>query len=187
MNMETSQTQPKKLQRLTKKQRGFVEHYVATGNASEAVKKNYNVSNDLTARVMGSENLTKPNVAQAIEIKQTSLKSALEKQGITPEKIAERIDILLHASKPIYKNNNSTGEIEQVGEEIDYTAVDKGLKHATNIYGVIDPDDKPKQTNTTYNFIFSNEVQDKVKEINETIKEKLINATPIETSVETEQ
>lgn len=52
---------------LTKKQRGFVKDYIETGNATQSVKNNYDVSNDLTARVIGSENLTKPNVINAIK------------------------------------------------------------------------------------------------------------------------
>lgn len=52
---------------LTKKQKGFVKDYIDTGNATQAVKNNYDVSNDLTARSIGSENLTKPNIQQAIE------------------------------------------------------------------------------------------------------------------------
>lgn len=52
--------------RLTKKQRGFVKDYIKTGIGSLAVKKNYDVSDDLTARTIASENLTKPNIQKAI-------------------------------------------------------------------------------------------------------------------------
>lgn len=52
---------------LTKKQQGFVKDYLETGNATEAVRRNYNVSDDLTARVIGSENLTKPNIQEVIK------------------------------------------------------------------------------------------------------------------------
>lgn len=174
--METNQIQMKKLPKLTKKQRGFVKDYVLSGNGQESALNNYEIkakNKENIARAIASENLTKPNVALAIEIKQETLKSALEKKGITPEKIADKINVLLEASKPIFKNNNSTGEIEQVGEEIDYTAIDKGLKHATAIYGVENTDDKPK-SQTTYNFIFNSETQEKIKAINEAIKSKLI-------------
>src|SRR3990167_5015195 len=53
--------------KLTKKQKGFVKDYIDTGNGSLAVKKNYDVSTDLTARTMASENLTKPNIKEALE------------------------------------------------------------------------------------------------------------------------
>lgn len=52
---------------LTKKQRGFVKDYLKTGIGSLAVKENYDVSDDATARAMASENLTKPNIKKAIE------------------------------------------------------------------------------------------------------------------------
>lgn len=52
--------------KLTKKQRGFVKDYIETGIGSLAAKKNYNVANDATARAVASENLTKPNIINAI-------------------------------------------------------------------------------------------------------------------------
>lgn len=52
--------------KLTKKQRGFVKDYVKTGIGSLAVKKNYDVSDDGTARNIASENLAKPNIQKAI-------------------------------------------------------------------------------------------------------------------------
>lgn len=57
------------VQRLTKKQRGFAQDYLKTGNGSLAVKRNYDVSNDSTARSMASENLAKPNVREYLESK----------------------------------------------------------------------------------------------------------------------
>lgn len=47
---------------LTKKQRGFVNDFVDTGNATLAAKENYDVTTDGAARSIGSENLTKPNI-----------------------------------------------------------------------------------------------------------------------------
>ena len=52
---------------LTRKQRVFADEYINSGNASLAVKKAYNVKNNQTARSMGSENLTKPNIREYIE------------------------------------------------------------------------------------------------------------------------
>jgi hypothetical protein len=48
--------------KLTKKQRGFVNDYVETGNATFAAKENYNITTEGSARAVGSENLTKPNI-----------------------------------------------------------------------------------------------------------------------------
>lgn len=176
--METSQTsvKAKKFPKLTKKQKGFVDDYVLSGNGQKAALNNYEIEakdKENVARAIASENLTKPNVALAVEIQQQTLKSALQKQGVTPEKIAEKIDNLLEATHGVYKNNNATKQVELVGEEPDYQAIDKGLKHAKDIYGVEDLDQKPKSQNT-YNFIFSAETQDKVRKIEETIKAELI-------------
>lgn len=167
--------QKKKLPKLTKKQKGFVEDFVVTGNGTQSVLKNYDTKSPKVASVMAVENLAKPSVVTAIEIGQETLRSALIAKGITPTKIAEKIEVLLEASEPIYKNNNATGEIEHVGDKTDFTAVDKGLKHATAIYGVGDPEAPKSPTGNTYNFLFSAETQKEVKEIEARIKERLIN------------
>ena len=57
-----------KERKLTIKQRGFVEDVVKTKNPTEAVRRNYNVKNDETARVIAHENMTKPNVVNALDI-----------------------------------------------------------------------------------------------------------------------
>jgi len=166
---------PKKLPKLSKKQKDFVKDYVLSGNGQESALNNYNIKGkdkENIARSIASENLTKPNVALAIEIKTETLKSALEKKGITPDKIADKINVLLDASKPIFKNNNATGEIEQVGEEIDYIAVDKGLKHAKEIYGVEDSD-KPKEN--IYNFFFEPKFQQNIRNFDENLKNLILN------------
>ncbi len=111
---------------------------------------------------------------------ETGLRKALEEEGINSKKIAEKINVLLEASKPIFKNNNSTGEIEQVGEEIDYTAVDKGLKHATAIYGITDPE-KPKEANV-YNFFFEPTFQKNIKNYDENFKNQILNAQETKTN-----
>jgi terminase small subunit-like protein len=56
----------KKGTKLSKKQKGFVKDYVKTGNATEAAKRNYKVANRHTAKVIGSENLSKPIIQRAI-------------------------------------------------------------------------------------------------------------------------
>jgi hypothetical protein len=87
----------------------------------------------------------------------TGLRQALEAEGINPKKIAEKINVLLNATN---------------GENDDYTAIDKGLKHATAIYGITE--EKPTSENkTTYNFIFSSETQEKVKMLDAEIKNLL--------------
>lgn len=150
----------KKPRKLTKKERGFVQDYVLTENGTQSALKNYDTENHKTASVIASENLGKPRIQAAILETQKTLKQALIENGVTPEYIAKKVNVLLTATD---KDGNQ-----------DFTAVDKGLKHATNIYGVEDPADKPKSSNTTYNFIFSPEVQENIKHMEVKIKEQLL-------------
>lgn len=52
--------------KLTKKQRGFVKDYLATGNGTEAAANNYAVSTDGVAAQIAYENLRKPDIQEAI-------------------------------------------------------------------------------------------------------------------------
>lgn len=92
-------------------------------------------------------------------LSETGLKKALEAEGINPHKIAEKINVLLNA-------------VDKEGTS-DYTAIDKGLKHATAIYGITDEAPKTNSANT-YNFIFSPQVQSEVKAMEDKIKAMLI-------------
>ncbi len=151
--MEETLKQPKKL---TKKRQGFVKDYVLNGeNGQEAAKANFDVSNDNSARAVASELLTIPNVIEAIEVERETLKSALEKEGVTPSKVAKKINALLDSE--------------------DEHIVDKGLKHATSIYGLEDDKEKPKG-NTSYTFVFNEQTQEKIKAIEAEIKHNLLNA-----------
>lgn len=58
----TSNMTPK----LTKKQRGFVKDYLATGNGTQAALANYETNNIDVAKSIASENLTKPYIQQAV-------------------------------------------------------------------------------------------------------------------------
>lgn len=96
--------------KLTKKQRMFAKNYALTENGTQSViEAEYDVKSAEVAKVIASENLTKPNVVEAIKNEQKNLLEALEAQGITPQRIAEKIDMLL---------------------EGDANSIDKGLNHA---------------------------------------------------------
>jgi len=105
--------------------------------------------------------------------KEIGLREALIKEGITTNKIASKINVLLDAKKKTFRNNTSTGEIEEIGEEDDHQSIDKGLRHATAIHGITE--DKVKTVKNTYNIMFSPEVQGRVRDINADIKRILIN------------
>ena len=55
------------MKKLTKKQQGFLKDYVATGNATEAVRRNYNPTTPDATRAIGYENLTKPHIVAVID------------------------------------------------------------------------------------------------------------------------
>ncbi len=99
-------------------------------------------------------------------VSSTGLRKALENAGINSQKIADKINVLLDA-------NN--------GDNPDYNAIDKGLKHATAIYG-IDPD-KPKEGNT-YNFILNPIFKEQIKPLEEALKQQFRNAQSTQTTQE---
>lgn len=55
------------MDKLTKKQQGFVEDYLETGNATEAAERNYDVKNRNVANNIGAENLAKPSIRVVID------------------------------------------------------------------------------------------------------------------------
>jgi len=55
---------------LTPKQQRFVDHYIETGNATEAARLAGYSGSDNTLRSMGGENLLKPAIASAIKERQ---------------------------------------------------------------------------------------------------------------------
>lgn len=62
-------------QKLTPKQKKFVQEYLKCGNATEAaIKAGYSKK---TARIIGCENLTKPNIAELLETKQKRYKKSM--------------------------------------------------------------------------------------------------------------
>jgi phage terminase small subunit len=111
---------------LTIKQRGFVKDYLETGNASQAVKNNYNVANDQTARAMGSENLTKPNIKK-------SLSCLLDENGLTDEHLVKKLAELVNAKKQTVCVSNGVRKI--IKEENDTQAMRFGIEFAFKLKG----------------------------------------------------
>lgn len=98
---------------LTKKRKGFVKDYIETGVGVEAVKRNFNVSNDRSASVIASQLLNDEKVQQALE------------DALPDELLAEKHLALLN------KMN---------GDEIDVNAVKSGLEMAYKIKGKYAPE-----------------------------------------------
>lgn len=129
-----------------------------------------------TAAVYASDTLKKVEVVALVEETELSLKEALINAGVTPVKIADKVNTLLDAEKKIYRNNMKTGQIEEVGSEPHYEAIDKGLKHATAIHGVMDFGSAPSLN--TYNFFINPVTRKKIEEVEDDIKQSLFEALP---------
>ena len=82
---------------LTKKQKGFVKTYLDTGNATLAVKKNYNVANDNVAGVIGHRELRKAKIQEYIADHAEDAESMIYKLSQT----SKQDFIRLNASKDI--------------------------------------------------------------------------------------
>lgn len=71
--------------KLTPKQAKFIKAYTENGgNGTQASLQVYDTKDPRTAAMIASDNLTKPNIRDAIE-------SAMTKAGLTPDKIAENL------------------------------------------------------------------------------------------------
>lgn len=151
--------QQKKLPKLTRQDEKFVEKVLETGNLTQATQESYGIEDPNYAGVKGHRLIRKDKIINAIEVKRQTLKEALIEQGITEKKIAEKISVLLEAG------DAETGKI-------DYTAIDKGLKHAKDIYGVEDLD-KPKEN--VYNFFFEPKFQQNIRSYDENLKNLILN------------
>ncbi|KKP93238.1 MAG: hypothetical protein US25_C0042G0011 [Candidatus Moranbacteria bacterium GW2011_GWE1_36_7] len=64
--------------KLTTKQKVFADEYLNSGNAGLSAGKAYHVKNNKTARSIGSENLTKPNIREYLEAQ------SFEAMGLLP-------------------------------------------------------------------------------------------------------
>lgn len=96
--------------KLTEKQRRFADEYIISGNATQAaISAGYSKR---TAKSVGSENLTKPDIRQYIDERLEQLQS---------EKIASQEEVLEYLSKVMR------------GEENDQTVVFQGADYGSSI------------------------------------------------------
>lgn len=114
--------------KLTKKQRGFVKDYVKTGIGSLAVKENYDVSTDETARAIAYENLTKPHIQKAIA------------ERLPDDLLEERHLELLNKKETIRRRDSEGNETIEETNQIDVQAVTKGLDMAYKLKGSYAPE-----------------------------------------------
>lgn len=82
---------------LSPKEKGFVNDYIDTGNATEAAARNYDVANRNVAGAIGWENLRKPKIQAMIQDASETAFSTVLALSIGAENEAVR----LNASKDI--------------------------------------------------------------------------------------
>jgi hypothetical protein len=108
--------------KLTKQEQGFVEDLVRTGNATEAVKNNFDtIKTDGSARVKGTRLLTNDNIKNAIQT------------------LADRIpDDKLHE---VMMEGLEAGKITEKGIDPDYAVRHKYLDTALKMKGAYETDE----------------------------------------------
>lgn len=123
------------IEKLSKQDQDFVKEVALTGNQTQSAKNAYGIENDGSARVKGHKQLTKINIATAVEEVKKSLAERI------PDELLERVHLEgLEASKEVWKNNNESGEIEKVSEEPDYAVRHKYLDSAYKLKGAYAPE-----------------------------------------------
>ena len=158
---------------LTKKQKGFVKDYVKTENATESAERNYDVKNRNVANNIGAENLAKPSVIEAIAVAQKTLADRI------PDDLIERVHLEgLNAGRTIYKNNMSSGEVEEVGYEPDYSARHKYLDSAYKLKGSYAAEKSMAlNVNVEADIIDNSQLDSLREEFEQKLKQKFIDGT----------
>jgi phage terminase small subunit len=120
--------------KLTKQDKGFVRDLIETGNATKAVKDNYDITNDNYAGVKANRLIRKDKIQNAI-------KSIAEQ--IPDSLIIEKHLALLNKEEVVTKNNMTTGEVDVIPTgQIDVQAVKAGLDMAYKIKGAYTDENK---------------------------------------------
>ncbi len=154
-----------KTKKLTRKQKGFVNDYVKTGNGELAALNNYEIESkdaENVARSIASENLTKPNIVKAIA------------DRLPDELLEEKHLALLNKMEMIDVESPEGRKMKVESDQIDSNAVAKGLDMAYKIKGAYGDSEKPKEKGTSiYNFFFNKDIQQDVRNLEEKIKGNL--------------
>lgn len=118
---------------LTKQDKVFIREVVLTGNKTQAVKKAYGIKDDNYAGVKGNRMLRKDKIVKGIQSIADQIPDSLLVQ--------KHLELLKKRVK-VFKNNVTTGEIEEVADDIDTQAVGKGLELAYKLKGSFAPEKK---------------------------------------------
>lgn len=117
------------MERLSKKEKGFVKDFMKSDNACQSVMKNYNVKKRDTASVMAYEILQKPKIIAKIQSIAEQIPDSL---------LVEKHLELLNAEKIVKIFNK--GEFQEQEESIDNQSISKGLDMAYKLKGSYAPD-----------------------------------------------
>ena len=109
--------------KLTHKEKGFVEDVAKGLPGVKAALNNYDTDDYSTAGAIASENLKKPKIIKALE------------EALPNEMLIEIHREGLYASREVWKNNNETGQIEHVSDEADFQVRAKYLDMAYKLKG----------------------------------------------------
>lgn len=164
--------------KLTKKQKGFVKDYALTENGTEAVMNHYDVKDNIVAKSIASENLTKPYIVEAIdEIKKTVAESLTEElllqvhlEGLNATKLSGTggMRIGMTADGEVSEVNHSDLEVP------DYAVRHKYLDSAYKLKGSYAPEKSVTATidlTPTHN----SDTEDLAKQYEEALKLKILN------------
>ena len=144
--------------KLSKKEKGFADDYIETGNGTLAIKKNYDVSSDNSAGSMATQNLRKLKIQEYIASKAEDASTMIYDLSQNGEAEIIRLnaskDILDRAGfKPIDKSVNLNLEIE--------TEANEELKELTKR---LDELDRTRTKSITGDGITSNSVDSQVSD-----------------------
>lgn len=176
----------KKKRKLTAKQRGWVRDYLATNNASEATRRNYDVAPG-TVTSLASENLAKPSIQEAIREaippdfltqKHQELFAAKKLDYFVFPKVMEDDEIVAHCAS--VGVTVITVRLSDKGKMAFYTmpdaqAIKNALEMSYKIAGAFVPETGlGENSGNTYNFLFSSDTQASIKEFEDRLKAKLL-------------
>lgn len=148
------------MDKLTKKQKKFVKEYIKDENGTQAALKAYDTKDNPTARAIASENLTKPNIINAIKTIADSIPNEL---------VIEKHIALLNKMEKKY---DSEGNV--ISEEIDVQAVKAGVDMTYKLKGAYAPE-KSVNLNLNGDIIPSEELEGLAKELNDIARNKTSN------------
>lgn len=193
--LKKSRKKTSKTNKLSKKEREFTKEYAKTGNATKAALKVYNTDKEYVAANIGSENLRKPKIIDALSSMLTDeLVWGKQSQLLNDSDIQERKfhNISEENIREMFKGMVGYEVMSVTRFDVDpkrnlwynlvylkvpnTTIQEKVLDKIHKIRGDYAEDKLPEgdKSNKTYNFFFDPVMQNKIKEYEDNIKKQVI-------------